>query len=97
MNDDKVVGWVKKGLNHDDVILEWSLVTKVRNYSFVIYFFPKKACPKDSEFFCITQPDSCQYPFINYLWFFIGELKSHRDMLVSQSFSKFFRLDLAQN
>ena len=23
--DDKVGGWVKKGQNHDDVILEWSL------------------------------------------------------------------------
>ena len=25
MFDDKVGGWVKKGQNHDDVILEWSL------------------------------------------------------------------------
>ena len=25
--DDKVGGWVKKGQNHDDVILEWSLIT----------------------------------------------------------------------
>ena len=25
MTDDKVGGWVKKGQNHDDVILEWSL------------------------------------------------------------------------
>ena len=25
MSDDKVGGWVKKGQNHDDVILEWSL------------------------------------------------------------------------
>ena len=25
-SDDKVGGWVKKGQNHDDVILEWSLV-----------------------------------------------------------------------
>ena len=25
-SDDKVVGWVKKGKNHDDVILEWSLM-----------------------------------------------------------------------
>ena len=25
---DKVGGWVKKGQNHDDVILEWSLVKK---------------------------------------------------------------------
>ena len=24
-SDDKVGGWVKKGQNHDDVILEWSL------------------------------------------------------------------------
>jgi hypothetical protein len=24
-SDDKVGGWVKKGRNHDDVILEWSL------------------------------------------------------------------------
>ena len=23
-SDDKVGGWVKKGQNHDDVILEWS-------------------------------------------------------------------------
>jgi hypothetical protein len=23
MSDDKVVGWVKKGQNHDDIILEW--------------------------------------------------------------------------
>ena len=26
MSDDKVGGWVKKGQNHDDVILEWSLM-----------------------------------------------------------------------
>ena len=25
MSADKVGGWVKKGQNHDDVILEWSL------------------------------------------------------------------------
>ena len=25
-SDDKVGGWVKKGQNHDDVILEWSLM-----------------------------------------------------------------------
>jgi hypothetical protein len=24
--DDKVGGWVKKDQNHDDVILEWSLI-----------------------------------------------------------------------
>jgi hypothetical protein len=24
-SDDKVGGWFKKGQNHDDVILEWSL------------------------------------------------------------------------
>ena len=24
-SDDKVGGWVKKGQNHDDAILEWSL------------------------------------------------------------------------
>jgi hypothetical protein len=24
-SDDKLGGWVKKGQNHDDVILEWSL------------------------------------------------------------------------
>ena len=24
-SDDKVGGWVKKGQNHDDLILEWSL------------------------------------------------------------------------
>ena len=27
---DKVGGWVKKGQNHDDVILEWSLSLKDR-------------------------------------------------------------------
>ena len=27
-SDDKVGGWVKKGQNHDDVILEWSLMKK---------------------------------------------------------------------
>ena len=27
-SDDKVGGWVKKGQNHDDVILEWSLLNK---------------------------------------------------------------------
>ena len=26
MSDDKVGGWVKKGQNHDDVTLEWSLM-----------------------------------------------------------------------
>ena len=24
MSDDQVGGWVKKGQNHDDVVLEWS-------------------------------------------------------------------------
>ena len=33
-SDDKVGGWVKKGQNHDDVILEWSLV-KWRGFFFV--------------------------------------------------------------
>ena len=28
-SDDKVGGWVKKGQNHDDVILEWSLIQKL--------------------------------------------------------------------
>ena len=28
-SDDKVGGWVKKGQNHDDVILEWSLRKKL--------------------------------------------------------------------
>jgi hypothetical protein len=27
-SDDKVGGWVKKGQNHDDVILEWSLINR---------------------------------------------------------------------
>ena len=30
MSDDKVGGWVKKGQNHDDVILEWSLNQEVQ-------------------------------------------------------------------
>ena len=29
-SDDKVGGWVKKGQNHDDVILEWSLMKERR-------------------------------------------------------------------
>ena len=29
-SDDKVGGWVKKGQNHDDVILEWSLSKNVK-------------------------------------------------------------------
>ena len=33
-SDDKVGGWVKKGQNHDDVILEWPLrQNKERIYS----------------------------------------------------------------
>ena len=28
-SDDKVGGWVKKGQNNDDVILEWSLINKI--------------------------------------------------------------------
>ena len=36
-SDDKVGGWVKKGQNHDDVILEWSLIKmKYRKYFSVI-------------------------------------------------------------
>ena len=31
MSDDKVGGWVKKGQNHDDVILEWSLTKLGKN------------------------------------------------------------------
>ena len=33
-SDDKVGGWVKKGQNHDDVILEWSLTDLLRNVLF---------------------------------------------------------------
>ena len=29
MSDDKVGGWIKKGQNRDDVILEWSLSNKI--------------------------------------------------------------------
>ena len=41
-SDDKVGGWVKKGQNHDDVILEWSLSKLTpphcgRKYSFNTY------------------------------------------------------------
>ena len=37
MSDDKVGGWVKKGQNHDDVILEWSLSqASERFYSLII-------------------------------------------------------------
>ena len=32
-SDDKVGGWVKKGQNHDDVILEWSLSQKSKKLS----------------------------------------------------------------
>ena len=31
--DDKVGGWVKKGQNHDDVILEWSLSPSHKNWA----------------------------------------------------------------
>ena len=31
-SDDKVGGWVKKGQNHDDVILEWSLIQLNRTF-----------------------------------------------------------------
>ena len=34
-SDDKVGGWVKKGQNHDDVILEWSL-TKLKKKVHII-------------------------------------------------------------
>ena len=34
-SDDKVGGWVKKGQNHDDVILEWSLsVLEILNLTY---------------------------------------------------------------
>ena len=35
-SDDKVGGWVNKGQNHDDVVLEWSLTEhdKMVNFSF---------------------------------------------------------------
>ena len=29
-SDDKVGGWVKKGQNHDDVILEWPLIWELK-------------------------------------------------------------------
>ena len=34
-SDDKVGGWVKKGQNHDDIILEWSLskILSSKNYN----------------------------------------------------------------
>ena len=31
-SDDKVGRWVKKGQNHDDVILEWSLTARLKNF-----------------------------------------------------------------
>ena len=34
-SDDKVGGWVKKGQNHDDVILEWSLIKCCVFYSYL--------------------------------------------------------------
>ena len=33
-SDDKVGGWVKKGQNHNDIILEWSL----SNYQYFVAF-----------------------------------------------------------
>ena len=38
-SDDKVGGWVKKGQNHDDVILEWSLIMIILFN--IIFQFPK--------------------------------------------------------
>ena len=35
-SDDKVGGWVKKGQNHDDVILEWSLIKRQLPLSFFL-------------------------------------------------------------
>ena len=35
-SDDKVGGWVKKGQNHDDVILEWSLIMKVLSFATLV-------------------------------------------------------------
>jgi hypothetical protein len=38
-SDNKVGGWVKKGQNHDDVILEWSLT----NYRILGNSFHRKS------------------------------------------------------
>ena len=40
MSDDKVGGWVKKGQNHDDVILEWPLIALTAHFS-VKHIFTK--------------------------------------------------------
>ena len=54
-SDDKVGGWLKKGQNHDDVILEWSLMavgsfffsaaptaqnSPELHFRFIIFFYP---------------------------------------------------------
>ena len=36
-SDDKVGGWVKKGQNHDDVILEWSLTDIIPNETLTFF------------------------------------------------------------
>ena len=38
-SDDKVDGWVKKGENHDDVILEWSPIERIWNSIETTLFF----------------------------------------------------------
>ena len=36
-SDDKVGGWVRKGQNRDDVILEWSLILLSIMYQYTVY------------------------------------------------------------
>ena len=44
-SDDKVGGWVKKGQNHDDVILECPLSTKQNNFERTLLRATKKGKP----------------------------------------------------
>ena len=41
MITDKVAGWVKKGQNHDDVILEWYIIFFL-NLHYMNFFFSEK-------------------------------------------------------
>ena len=62
-SDDKVGGWVKKGQNHDDVILEWSLSETLR----IFLFLPLEEFRRDIVLLTLSKRFKTDYQYIETL------------------------------
>ena len=77
MSADKVGGWVKKGQNHDDVILEWSLFINVI-HSFIYFTEVHKCFSSSSLYFALRRYIKCYIMNANsagFMLFFLNESK----------------------